>query len=71
MAGASREVVWSEKRDDGGMFDAEVGVYKSGNQFVAYAANGWGGGVQCTRDTFEAARAEVDRLWNDPPIQIA
>jgi hypothetical protein len=29
IAGALREVVWSEKRDTGGMFKAEVGVYQA------------------------------------------
>lgn len=56
-------VVWSEKRDDGGMFDAEVGVAVSGDRFVAYVMDGWGGGVRCTRTTEESARAEIDRLW--------
>ena len=56
-------VVWSECRDDGGMFSAEVGVAASGIRFVAYVKDGWGGGGRCTRDSEEAARAEIDRLW--------
>jgi len=57
------EVEWSERRDDGGMFDATVGVARSGDRFVAFVMDGWGGGVRCTRDTEEAAKGEIDRLW--------
>jgi hypothetical protein len=57
-------VVWSERRDDGGMFDAEVGVAEDGARYVAYVTVGWGSGVRCTRDTEAAARGEIDRLWN-------
>ena len=61
------EQVFIEHRDNGGMFDSEVGVQKvtaaSGFRYRAYVTNSWGGGVQCFRDTPEQARAEIDRLW--------
>ena len=33
IAGMLREVPWSEQRKGGGMFDAEVGVYRDGDPF--------------------------------------
>lgn len=64
IAGARRLVVWRETRDSGGMFDAEVGVWKDGDSFVAYVLDGWGGGVQSGKHPGEAAaRGDIDRLW--------
>ena len=44
-------VVWSESRDNGGMFDSTVGVAKKGSKFVAFVMGTWGGGIKCTRNT--------------------
>lgn len=63
--GDVREVVWSERRDTGGMFDAEVGVWRDGPGFVAYVQGEWGGGANSRRHPDEqSARADVDRLWS-------
>lgn len=59
----SLPLVWKRRRDDGGMFKATVGVARRDDRFVAFVMSGWGGGVSCTRDTREAAEAEIDRLW--------
>lgn len=63
------EQVYIDHRDNGGMFDSEVGVQEvsttdpSKNRYRAYVTDSWGGGVQCFRDTPEEAQAEIDRLW--------
>ena len=63
IAGALREVPWSEKRDSGGMFDAEVGVYRDGDGFVAFIYD-WGGGIRSRiHPDVETARGDIDRLW--------
>lgn len=60
-------IVYTARRDTGGMFDARVGVErlpfvtKSGNEYRTYAAD-WHGGVQCFRPTLEEAMSEIDRL---------
>ena len=59
----SLPLVWSERRDDGGMFKATVGVARRGDRYAAFVKDGWGGGVSCTRDTEDAAKAEIERLW--------
>ena len=65
IAGAMREVVWSEPRDCGGMFDAKVGIWRDGDGFIAYVTDGWGGGVRSKRHPDEAAaRGDIERLWN-------
>jgi hypothetical protein len=66
IAGALRDVVWRERRDDGGMFGdaAEVGVWHDSGGFVAYAKDGWGGGVRSKHHPDEAtARRDTERLW--------
>lgn len=64
IAGALREVVWSEARDSGGMFDAEVGVYRDGDGFVAFIDD-WGGGIRSRLHPDEkTARADIGRLWD-------
>ena len=63
IAGALREVVWSEERDAGDMFKAEVGVYWDGAGFVAYV-EAWGGGIRSKAHLDqETARADIARLW--------
>ena len=61
------EQVFSEHRDNGGMFYSEVGVQKvtstSGFRYRAYVTDSWGGGVQCFRSTPEEAKSEIERLW--------
>lgn len=56
-----------ERRDSGGMFKDELGVQEVSttkqNRFRAYVSDGWGGGVQCFRDTEAEAMAELERLW--------
>jgi hypothetical protein len=56
---------YEDRRDTGGMFDAEVGVQEvtttGSNRFRAYVSD-WHGGVQCFRDTEAEARAEIERL---------
>ena len=64
IAGASRDVTWHESRDCGGMFHAEVGVWKDGTSFVAYVKDEWGGGANSKPHPDEpAARADIGRLW--------
>lgn len=58
------DTVWSESRDYGGMFDGEVGVCKRGDKFYAYVADGWGGGAGKLHLTLEAAKSDIERLWN-------
>ena len=63
IAGALREVTWSEHRDSGGMFDAETGVYRDGDGFVAYISD-WGGGIRSkAHPDEESARRDIARLW--------
>lgn len=61
------EQLLKERRDNGGMFRSEVGVQKvtavDGFRYRAYVTDGWGGGVQCFRDTPDEAEAELSRLW--------
>ncbi len=64
IGGAVREVVWSETRDSGGMFTAEVGVWREGGKFVAYVKDGWTDGIRSAPHGDEqAARRDVGRLW--------
>lgn len=64
IAGAVREVVWSEQRDAGEMFSAEIGVWKDERGFVAYVCGPWGGGVNSKHHPSEvAAQADTGRLW--------
>lgn len=64
IAGATRDVVWSESRDAGEIFKPEVGVWRDGDGFVAYVSGGWGGGIQSGRHPDEvAARTDIARLW--------
>lgn len=66
IAGASREVTWSEKRDAGDMFTSEVGVWRDPDgRFRAYVKDGWGGGVQSRpHPDEETARSDIGRLWD-------
>lgn len=62
--GAERDVVWSEERDNGGMFPSTVGVWREDGRFVAFVQDGWGGGVHSRQHPDEAAaKADIDRLW--------
>ena len=65
IAGASREVTWSEPRDTGDMFSGEAGVWRDPDgRFRAYIRGGWGGGAHSKPHPDEAAaRADIDRLW--------
>lgn len=65
IAGASREVVWSESRDAGGMFKSEVGVWRDPDgRFRAYIQDYWAGGMRSKPHPDQAAaRADVGRLW--------
>lgn len=65
IAGAARDVVWSEARDAGGMFSSEVGVWRDPDgRYRAYVKDGWGGGVRSKPFPDEqAARGDIDRLW--------
>lgn len=65
IAGAQREVVWSEKRDAGEMFFAEVGVWREPDgRFRAYVSGSWGGGLRSKpHDSDQAARSDTGRLW--------
>ena len=61
--------VYQDRRDNGGMFDSEVGIQEvtstKGNRFRAYVTDSWGGGKQCFRDTEDEAMRELDRLWEE------
>jgi hypothetical protein len=64
VCGAARQVEWFERRDDGGMFDAEVGVCPDDGGYRAYVMDGWGGGVMSPpHPTLEEAVRDVERLW--------
>lgn len=65
IAGAARDVVWSEQRDAGDMFKSEVGVWRDPDgRFRAYVKDGWGGGMQSRpHPDQETARRDIDRLW--------
>lgn len=65
IAGAARDVVWSEGRDAGDMFKPEVGVWRDPDgRFRAYVKDGWGGGIQSKPHPDETtARADIGRLW--------
>jgi len=58
---------YQDRRDSGGMFNAEVGVQEvttsKANRYRAYVSDSWGGGVQCFRDTENEAMNEIERLW--------
>jgi hypothetical protein len=58
-------VVWSEERDAGDMYKAEVGVVRvSDSRFHAFVRGGWGGGLVSKAHPGEAAaRADIGRLW--------
>jgi len=64
------KVVYSERRDSGGMFNDTLGVEElpaevnTPNKFRAFASGSWGGGVQCFRPTLEEAKAELNRLYD-------
>jgi transcriptional regulator with XRE-family HTH domain len=58
IAGAARDVVWSEERDAGDMFKSEVGVRRDPDgRFRAYVKDGWGGGVRSKPFPDQAGRA--------------
>lgn len=64
IGGIFKDVYWTESRDSGGMFDATVGVYKDDSGYVAYVID-WGTGVHSPpHPTLEAAKADVERLWD-------
>jgi hypothetical protein len=65
IAGASRDVIWSEERDAGDMFTSEVGVWRDPDgRFRAFVKDGWGGGMRSKPHPDETtARADVPRLW--------
>jgi hypothetical protein len=62
-------LIWSEYRDCGATFDAEVGVYRVedhslADKFVAYVYD-WGGGIRSmAHPDAETARADIPRLWD-------
>lgn len=64
IAGAPREVVWSEERDAGDMFKSEVGVWRDPDgRFRAYVKDGWAGGMRSKPHPDEdTARTDVTRL---------
>lgn len=57
------EVVYTQQRDVGAMFDATQAVEKVDGKYIAYVMTGWGGGVKCTKDTETEAIAELPRLF--------
>lgn len=66
VAGAVREVVWSEERDAGDMFMSEVGVWAEPGGFVAYVKDGWGGGKRSgCHASLELAQRDTSRLWEE------
>jgi len=68
IAGAVRDVVWSESREVyGEMFKSEVGVWRDPDgRFRAYVKDGWGGGMRSKPHPDEAtARTDVTRLWEE------
>jgi len=65
VAGQVRDVVFSETRDCGGMFDAEVGVWRGSQGFTAYVKDGFGGGINSGHHGSEQeARDDIERLWD-------
>jgi hypothetical protein len=66
IAGDMREVTWSEKRDAGEVFPAEVGTWRNPDgRFQAYVMSGWSGGVRSKlHPDQESARQDVDRIWD-------
>jgi|GraSoiStandDraft_51_1057287.scaffolds.fasta_scaffold968207_2 hypothetical protein len=65
IGGEARDVVWSESRDNGGMFDSEVGVYRDGDHYRAYVTDSWGAGIRSRQHESESvARGDIERLWD-------
>jgi hypothetical protein len=59
--GQMRDVVWSERRDTGGMFEATVGIYKDGDGYRTFVLD-LGLGMQSKlHHTYEDARNDVER----------
>lgn len=57
--------VYEEKRDSGGMFDAQLGVEQvSPHGFIPWVSD-WHGGIRGPmKPTLEAAKADLTRLFN-------
>jgi len=66
VAGAERDIVWSETRNDDGMHEAQVGVWRNPDgTYTAYARDGWGAGIKSSPHPDEtAARTDTTRLWH-------
>lgn len=65
MPPLGKKAIVSEKFDSGGMFSAEVGIYKEGARYCPYVMGSFGAGKFCTRKTYEEALAEIPRLVQD------
>lgn len=58
------EVVYEEKRDSGGMFDAQLGVEQVGETFIPWVSD-WHGGLRGpAKETLTEAKGELTRLFN-------